>query len=152
MPQELPGTSFFLLLFFSSSFFFGRCNSNSKAALPEFFFLLLLFFLFDRLFSSLSQCSVSAGTDSTESRPTQSDRRTCVKKRKKSSSGVRGETRGELLLHLVRFFQEKRERGRSVGLQLLLPSLDSSLRIAPSFPHCLPPFVLHCRYPFLSFL
>lgn len=44
--------------------------------------------------------------------------------------------------------REQGERGRSVDLQLLLPPPDSSLRTAPSFPHCLPP----CFLFFLSFL
>lgn len=37
-----------------------------------------------------------------------------------------------------------------MGLQLLLPSLDSSLRIAPSFTHCLLLFLFCAGYPFLS--
>lgn len=39
-----------------------------------------------------------------------------------------------------------------MGLQLLLPSLDSSLRIAPSFTHCLLLFYFVQATPFFLFL
>lgn len=66
------------------------------------------------------------------------DRRCAQKQRGRQRSAWR------FVVTLVRFFCEEkreegreRERGRSVGLQLLLPSPDSSLRIAPFFTHCL---------------
>lgn len=122
----------FFLSFFSLSVFL-RSHSNSKTAQPDFSLLLSVFLLRFQPNYQHQRADRSA----------ESGAQMCVKHR---------ETRGQSLLHLVRFF-ERREK-RSVGLQLLLPSLDSSLRIAPSFTISLPlffSFFFWITHLFLSF-
>lgn len=134
VPLELTGT------------FFLCNNSNSETALPE-FFLLAVFLLL------LTVCCAQPPSHehhqpcpiiSADSRP-----QMCAKS---NISAV--EAHGELLLHLVRFFFEKREREREGEVW---DSSCSFLRLTPPFG-LLPPLLaaslrfLNVVYPFSSSL
>lgn len=72
-------------------------------------------------------------------------RRACLKK-KTQARQKRQRSAWRVVITFSALISRRRERGRSVGLQLLLPSLDSSLRIC-SLLYSLPPSFFFFFFP-----